>query len=58
MTHRVANVWPYDENAKLIGENVYVDRASRQIYELDPADIVTPEQAREILAPMLAAIGA
>jgi hypothetical protein len=54
----VANVWPYDENAKLIGENVYVDRASRQIYELDPADIVTPEQAREILAPMLAAIGA
>jgi len=58
MTHRVANVWPYDENAKLIGENVYVDRASRQIYELDRADIVTPEQAREILAPMLAAIGA
>jgi hypothetical protein len=56
ITHRVANVWPYDENALLMGENVYVDRGSREIYKLAPSDVVTPEMAREILAPLLAVI--
>jgi hypothetical protein len=53
VTHKVANIWPYDDDAKLLGENVYLDRASRMIFPLDAADVVTPQQAAELLAPML-----
>jgi hypothetical protein len=53
MTHRVANIWPYDEAALLLGENVYVDRASRQIRPMDPDEVITPEMAARALAPLL-----
>jgi hypothetical protein len=57
MTSRVSNVWPYDENAKLLGENVYVDQASKVILPARPEDVVTPEIARKVLEPILAASG-
>jgi hypothetical protein len=47
----LAFVWPYDERARLIGEHVYEDGASREIIEPDPADVITAERARELLAP-------
>ncbi len=47
----LAFIWPYDERARLIGEHVYEDGASREIVEPDPADIITAERARELLAP-------
>jgi hypothetical protein len=51
----LAMIWPYDENAKLIGEHVYVDLSSIQIEQADPADIVTPERAAELVTPLLEA---
>ena len=47
----LAFVWPYDERARLIGEHVYEDHASREIIEPDPVDVITAEQARTLLAP-------
>lgn len=47
----LAFVWPYDKNARLIGEHVYEDGASRQIEKPDAADIITAQRARELLAP-------
>jgi hypothetical protein len=52
-TVQVAMIWPYDENAKLIGEHVYVDLSSARIEKGDPADIVTPERAAELVTPLL-----
>nr|WP_159059420.1 hypothetical protein [Streptomyces antibioticus] len=53
VTHKVANIWPYDEDVKLLGEHVYIDRASREVHRMDPADVVTPQQAADLLAPLL-----
>jgi hypothetical protein len=49
----LAMIWPYDEHAKLIGEHVYVDLSSIQIEKGDPADIVTPERAAQLVTPLL-----
>lgn len=47
----LAFVWPYDERARMIGEHVYEDGASREVVQPDPADVITAERARELLAP-------
>jgi hypothetical protein len=47
----LAFVWPYDERARLIGEHVYEDGASREVVQPDPTDVITAERARELLAP-------
>lgn len=47
----LAFVWPYDERARMIGERVYEDTASRVVVQLDPADVITAARARELLAP-------
>jgi hypothetical protein len=52
-SHRISMAWPYDDDAKLIGENVYEDPSTRTIEKLDPADVVTPQQAAALLAPLL-----
>ena len=52
-TLQVAMIWPYDENVRLIGENVYVDLSSARIEPADPADIVTRERAAQLVAPLL-----
>lgn len=57
MTFRVVNVWRYTDDVKLIGENVYIDRSSRQVWVAEPDDVVTPAKARAALAPLLAASG-
>ncbi|MEV0084466.1 hypothetical protein [Saccharopolyspora sp. NPDC050642] len=43
--------WPYDERCRLIGEHVYEDIASREITKPDPADVISPARAAELLAP-------
>ncbi|WP_217567254.1 hypothetical protein [Streptomyces sp. GbtcB7] len=53
VTHKVANIWPYDDDGRLLGEHVYIDRASREIHRMDPADVITPKRAAELLAPLL-----
>jgi hypothetical protein len=52
-TLRLAMIWPYDEQVRLIGENVYVDLSPVRIVPADPADIVTPERAAELVTPLL-----
>jgi len=53
LTVQVAMIWRYDDDAKLIGEHVYVDLSSMQIEKGDLADIVTPERAAELVTPLL-----
>lgn len=53
LTERVANVWPYDADAKLLGENVFIDIGSRNLYLLEPGDVITTDQARQALEPLL-----
>jgi len=55
LTERVANIWPYDRDARLMGENVYIDVASRRLFRMEPDDVITPAQASATLAPLLAA---
>lgn len=54
LTRTLAFVWPYDERARLIGEHVYEDTASRVVTQPDPGDVITAERAAELLAPEIA----
>jgi hypothetical protein len=51
--HVLAFHWPYDDEQRLIGEHVYEDTASRVVEKVDPADVISPARARELLAPQL-----
>lgn len=57
MSMRVSNFWHYTEDVKLIGEHVYIDKASRKILPVAPGEELTPEKARAALEPILAASG-
>ncbi|MCL6625366.1 hypothetical protein [Alicyclobacillus shizuokensis] len=52
-TTRQAFVWPYDEQARLIGEHLYVDGTSAQVHKVDMEEVVTPERAAEIHLELL-----
>ena len=54
MSYNIFQVFAYTTDALLIGERIYVDAASYSYEKLAPEDVVTPEQAREQLAPLLA----
>jgi hypothetical protein len=41
-------VWPYDDQARLIGENLYEDKTSLEVEEVDPAEAITPARVREV----------
>ena len=54
----VANVehmiWPYDDEGRLIGEDVWeIDESKRQVIALDPSEVLTVEQAAELLDPLI-----
>jgi hypothetical protein len=47
-------IWPYDDQGRLIGEDVWeYDERFREIIPLDPADVLTVEQAGDLLAPLI-----
>jgi hypothetical protein len=48
VSSRQAFIWPYDERARLAGENLYEDKTSLRIEEVDPAEATTPARVREI----------
>ena len=51
---RVAMVWPYDERARLVGENVWeYDDSEHDLIKLDPDEVLTTEQAAELLQPLI-----
>ncbi|MCX4910850.1 hypothetical protein [Streptomyces sp. NBC_00878] len=53
MNYNIFQIFAYTSEAKLIGERIYVDSASYTYEELAPQNVVTPEQARQALAPLL-----
>lgn len=51
---QICMVWPYDDQGRLLGEDVWeFDDAQRAYIRLDPADVLTAAQAREILDPFI-----
>jgi len=58
VTSRQAFLWPYDEKARLKGENLYEDKTSLVIEEIDPAEAITPARVREIHIELLAKLEA
>ena len=52
--HVLSMVWPYDERARLIGEHVFEDPTTREVIKPRPEDVITPADARRLLAPVLA----
>jgi hypothetical protein len=55
---RQAFVWPYDDRARLMGENLYEDKTSLVIEEVGPGEAITPARVREIHLERLAALEA
>ena len=55
---RQAFIWPYDGQARLIGENLYEDKTSLEIEEVDPDAAITPVRVREIHREQLAKLEA
>jgi hypothetical protein len=50
----VEMVWPYDDRGRLIGEDVWEPEPSKaELFKLDPADVVTTEQAGKLLSPFI-----
>ncbi|WAH35594.1 hypothetical protein [Alicyclobacillus dauci] len=57
-TSRQVFLWPYDENARLIGEHLYEDKTTVEVTECDPEDIITPERVAQIHRECLAKLEA
>jgi hypothetical protein len=54
----VANVehmiWPYDDEGRLVGEDVWeVDESRRQVIALDPTEVLTVEMSAKLLDPLI-----
>lgn len=57
-TYLVMNVehmiWPYDDEGRLVGEDVWeIDESRRRVVELKPSEVLTPQQAAELLEPLI-----
>jgi hypothetical protein len=47
-------IWPYDDRGRLVGEDVWEpDPAKAEISKLDPADVITAQEAARLLNPLL-----
>ena len=47
-------IWPYDDKGRLLGEDVWeFDETVREIIPLDPTEVLTVEQARKLLDPLI-----
>ena len=54
MKANIAMIWPYDDRGRMIGEDVWeYDDVDRDFIKLDPADVVTTEQAAKLLDPLI-----
>ena len=50
----IVMIWPYDDQCRLIGEDVWeFDTSERHYLKLDPADVLTAAQAGDLLAPYI-----
>ncbi|MED4599592.1 hypothetical protein P9314_02590 [Paenibacillus validus] len=48
LSSRQVFLWPYDEQGRLKGEHLYEDKTSVQIEKVDPEELITPQQVKEI----------
>jgi hypothetical protein len=53
VSSRQAFIWHYDERARLRGENLYEDKTSLQIEEVDPAEAITATTIRDVHKALL-----
>ncbi|MGH3587477.1 MAG: hypothetical protein ACRDQ0_14250 [Pseudonocardia sp.] len=53
LSHNFAACWPY-RDGRLVGAFIYDDVGSWRVDEVEPAALISPAQARELLAPSLA----
>lgn len=58
VSSRQAFIWPYDSQARLIGEHLYEDKTSLRIEEVDWAEAITPARVRAIHREQLAKLEA
>jgi len=58
VSSRQAFIWPYDGRARLVGENLYEDKTSVRVEEVDPAEAITPARVAEIHREQLAKLEA
>ncbi len=53
----IVMIWPYDDQCRLIGEDVWeYDDSQRAYLKLDSADVLTARQAGELLDPFIKAL--
>ncbi len=51
---QIMMLWPYDDQCRLLGEDVWeFDTAEAGLFKLNPADVLTAEQSRELLDPYI-----
>ena len=53
LRRRMAMIWPYDFQGRMMGEHVYEHAASREVIRLAAEDVITSEEAQETLAPLI-----
>lgn len=47
-------IWPYDDEGRLIGEDVWeLDESKRQIIPLEPSEVLTVEMSSRLLDPLI-----
>ena len=52
-------IWPYDDQGRLIGEDVWEpDPGQAEIIKLDPTDVITTEEAARLLNPLIKSLPA
>jgi hypothetical protein len=50
----IVMIWPYDDQGRLVGEDVWeFDDSERAYIKLDPADVLTAKEAGDLLAPYI-----
>ncbi|MFD9330343.1 hypothetical protein [Streptomyces sp. NPDC060065] len=52
LTHCMASFWPGDAGCRLTGDHIHEGTGSRCVEKMDSADVITPEMARKLLAPL------
>ena len=57
-TYLVGNVehmiWPYDDRGRLLGEDVWeIDESRRELIELSPDEVLTPQESAKLLEPLI-----
>jgi hypothetical protein len=47
-------IWPYDDQGRMIGEDVWeIDESNREVIKLEPSEVLTVDQSSKLLAPYI-----